>query len=206
MCQSTQVTFSILEILRIASAKTVGDILSTTKNPEIKRNWTSGQSATVQAQKRLNRLVIKGKLDKGWGFYKLRSCKSKYTPHTKMLSGCGGVILKTPWKVTFCREKFVPGLGKERDLKGRRPDAMVSLTANNLHAIFILECVLNERESSILAKRQDWASWPHAKEYLSELFQIPVEHYAFIAVKSVQEFEHQMEVICSQLLKKTSKS
>jgi hypothetical protein len=167
--------FEIVTKLRVADAKTVGDVLST------KHEFKNPHSARVQAQKQLNLLVETGKLIRGQGWYALKEYRGEYKEHDRLLTRDLSEILKLKHESIIFREAaFETGL---------RSDAAVLLKRNNEGLCFLLEVVRNESPEYLTMKQNTWKNWRGANTALSELFGYRIPWFSVIVSRSEPDDE-----------------
>ena len=121
----------IAEALKVTDALTVGEILYARKV------YSNLQSARVNAQKKLDKLVAEGLLEKGSGFYRVPGCKSEFKEHAQLITKTLAEVLKLPITSIIHREVVIPEVGL-------RSDAIVLLTKDNQGLCLILEVMNHE--------------------------------------------------------------
>jgi hypothetical protein len=152
--------------LRVADAKTVGDVLST------KHEFKNPHSARVQAQKHLNLLVETGQLMRGDGWYAVKGYRGEFKDHDRLLTQALAEILKLKYEADIRREvSFESGL---------RSDAVVLLKKEKSGLCIVLEVALSETPEYLNQKVVAWRNWPGANQALSELFGIPIPYFTLV--------------------------
>ncbi len=135
--------------------------------------WNEGVSAVNNSDKAIKNL-IPDFLEKGEGnFFKLKELRGNHDLHSQEITKELIKIIKLNHQTIIHREKLI------EDVR-LIPDAVVCLINGNRAAVAVLEVMINEPESYFEMKKNAWASWPRAKEYLSELFDIKVLSFNII--------------------------
>ena len=159
----------VLEIakqLKYFSKHDVGNIMAHLKI------WNEGVSSVNNSDKTIKNL-IPDYLEKGEGYFKLKGLKGEHNEHSQEITKELIKIIKLNYQTIIHREKLI------EDVR-LIPDAVVCLIDGNRAAVAVLEVMINEPESYFEMKKNIWASWPRAKEYLSELFDIKVLSFNII--------------------------
>lgn len=163
----------IIEDLRVADAKTVGDILYT------KKEFKNPQSARVYSQKHLNSLVETGELIRGNGWYAAKGYRGEFKEHDYLLTKALAQVLKLKLESVIHREvSFEPGL---------RSDAALLLKRKSKGLCFILEIVHNETAEYLNMKLNAWGGWAGAKEALSRLFGYRIPSFRVVVSRNDPE-------------------
>lgn len=158
--------FCLIQQLKIADAKTIGDILFA------QGKFSNSHSARVNAQKHLNNLVDLGKIERGDGFYRVGT-KSEYGEHARLLTAHLAQILSVKSITTVIyREAEIP--------IGFRADALVFCQRENMGICFVLEVAHNETHNYLRRKADAWRAWKGAKNYLTQVFNTPIHSYGFV--------------------------
>lgn len=165
----------VLEVLKIADARTVGEIL-----------YAQGENSTLQSgivngQKKLNKLADEGAIERVGGFYRTLDCKSEYKEHAQLITKTLAEILKLPVDSIIHREISIPEVGL-------RPDSICLLTKDNQGLCLILEVCNNETPEYLQSKINVWNNWQGDTEFLSNLFKVKIPHYEIIPVVALGDF------------------
>jgi hypothetical protein len=172
----------IIEDLRVADAKTVGEIVSARKNS------TNPHSDRVQVQKQLNVLAETGGLIRGDGWYATPAYRGVFGEHDRLLTRALAEILKLNYETVIFREvAFEPAL---------RSDAAVLLRKDGVGLCFLLECIHTEEPTYTTMKMKTWEHWQGATEALSQLFGYRIPHFTVLTHDGTPDSPF------SQLLKK----
>lgn len=156
----------IIESLRVADAKTVGEIL-VTKHP-----FKNSQSSRTRAQACLKLLAETGKIIRREGWYASKGYRGSYKEHDRLLTKALAEVLKLPFESVIFREvSFEPAL---------RSDAAILLKRENSGLCFILEVVHNETAEYLEMKRNTWKNWEGANEALSKLFGYRIPRFSIV--------------------------
>ncbi len=156
----------IIEDLRVADAKTIGDVLYA------KKEFKNLQSARVYSQKHLNILVESRELVRGEHWYATPSYRGEFKEHDRLLTQAVAQILKLKVESFIFREvSFEPGL---------RSDAAVLLKKADEGLCFILEIVHNEAAEYTNMKLNAWKNWKGATEALSKLFGYRIPFFSVV--------------------------
>jgi len=166
---------SLMEALKVADDKIIGDIMSA------KKIWSSGQSARTNALKALKNLSDLRKIERCDGYFRTFDCKSEYGEHSRLLTKALAEILKLNISTAIYREHTIREIGL-------RPDAICFLTNDNQGLCFILEVVHNETPDYLRQKISAWQSWNGATEYLSNLFSHEIPAISFVTVGTQYHF------------------
>lgn len=160
---------SVMEALKIADTKTIGEIMSA------RGKWKAGNSSTVNSHKALVALAELGKLERGKGFFRVGT-QSEWKEHSKLLTKYLAKILAEYPETIVYREHFIQEVGL-------RPDAICLIRNGQKAACIILEVMLNETDEYLTQKINTWNQWQGATEYLSKLFGYKIPSYQIRTVR-----------------------
>jgi hypothetical protein len=154
----------ILEILKVASAKTISFILCPdSKNPH---------SDIVQTQKKLNILVNINKIKRGTHWYAVNEYEGQFKEHDQKRTEVIARLIRLKLPLTVFTEVSFP--------IGIRSDIVCLIGRNGKAVCGIIELSNTETPEYLNQKIVAWKNWTEAPQYLSNLFGTNIPHFSII--------------------------
>jgi hypothetical protein len=175
MAREEEINRVMHEALHISTDILIGELIWPESPPHSRR---------VQAARALNNLVGLNQLERGktgkGSFFRIKECRSEWQPHSELISSVIVDLLRN-FHAAVRREISVPAINRRADCI-----ALLQNKSNTQYLCIILECLVNESESSLQAKERDWLHFDGALGFLSDLFKAKVRSFGVVGIKPGQ--------------------